>query len=354
MNIPPNILKALTDNDSFLAHAHLGPDADSIGSTLALKLGLESLGKVVNIYCEDSIPEFASFLPKVNQFIQQTLSDSLKTFEADIYISLDSAKWGLITHHTPVPELHIPLLNIDHHSDNHLETSLAWINTNSSSTAEMVFYLLDELEVDITPEISTCLLFGILGDTGAFQNLNTDSNSLRLAAILKEKGGDYARCLVELTRSTEYQELKGWGLLLDNLRISDDRSYVYSTMSPEDISKLEKSPQIGLFANAILGKVNGTKFGAVLAEKQPGITKGAIRARYRDVDVAQIARLMAGGGHPGAAGFRIEKPLKEAEQDFLNAVEYLQKQNLLDNSVHREKSPNSSEKHKPRRRTVRR
>lgn len=329
MSVPTPVLKAIIENDSFLAHAHLGPDADSIGSTLALKLGLESVGKVVHIYCEDTIPEFASFLPHVDQFAVSTLEDALKIYDADIYLSLDSAKWGLITHHTPVPELHLPLVNIDHHSDNHLDTPLAWVDSQYSSTAEMVFHLLNELEIDITPQIATCLLFGILGDTGAFQNLNTDSNSLRIAAILKDKGGDYIQCLIELTRSQEFLELKAWQPLLKNLTLSSDGSFVYSTLSPEEIASLEKSPQIGLFANAIIGKINGTKFGAVLAEKQPGITKGALRSRHPNIDVTLIARLLSGGGHPGAAGFRLLKPLKEAKQDFLNAVEYLQKQGKI-------------------------
>ena len=193
----------------------------------------------------------------------------------------------------------------------------------------MVFHLLNELEIDITPQIATCLLFGILGDTGAFQNLNTDSNSLRIAAILKDKGGDYIQCLIELTRSQEFLELKAWQPLLENLTLSSDGSFVYSTLSPEEIASLEKSPQIGLFANAIIGKINGTKFGAVLAEKQSGITKGALRSRHPDTDVTLIARLLSGGGHPGAAGFRLLKPLKEAKQDFLNAVEYLQKQGKI-------------------------
>ena len=94
MSVPTPVLKAIIENDSFLAHAHLGPDADSIGSTLALKLGLESVGKVVHIYCEDTIPEFASFLPHVDQFAVSTLEDAPKIYDADIY-SLDSAKWGL-------------------------------------------------------------------------------------------------------------------------------------------------------------------------------------------------------------------------------------------------------------------
>ena len=330
MTVPSEILKTISQNSSFIAHAHLSPDADSIGSTLALKLGLESIGKLVTIYCEDEIPEFASILPHVNQFEHADLNQILKTAPADAYISLDSAKWALITSVTPIPEFKIPLVNIDHHPDNSLKIKQTWLDPSSSSTAEMVFYLLTELEVEITKEIATCLLFGILGDTGAFQNLNTDPNSLRIAALLIDKGADYATPLVQLTRSHPYNDLKVWGTLLSNLKISTDSSYVYTTLSFEEIESLGgHTPSLGLFANVIIGRVDGTKFGAVMIEKKNGITKGGIRARHLDVDVKELAGLLGGGGHRAAAGFKISKTLKEAERDFLNAVEFLQKQGKI-------------------------
>ncbi len=329
MNIPSNLLKAITQNNSFIAHAHLGPDADSIGSTLALKLGLESIGKVVTIYCEDEIPDFANFLPQINTFEIGSMREIFASNPADVYLSLDSAAWKLVTHDLPIPDLRLPLINIDHHPSNQLSRDLSWIDPQSSSTAEMVFHLLNELEINITSEIATCLLFGILGDTGAFQNLNTDGNSLRVAALLIDKGASYSHCVVELTRSHPFADLQVWSRLLKNLQISTDGSFVYTSLSSQDIEELGHSPQIGLFANSIIGKVKGTKFGAVLIEKKPNSVKGAIRARSTETDVSQIAALINGGGHPGAAGFKIEKPLKDAITDFLNAVEHLQKQGKI-------------------------
>src|SRR3989344_2048019 len=141
----------------------------------------------------------------------------------------------------------------------------------------MVFHLLNELEVNITSEIATCLLFGILGDTGAFQNLNTDSNSLRVAALLIDKGADYVTPLVQLTRSLPYADLKSWEILFRNLKISQDGTYIYTTLSYEEIEASGgHTPLLAIFSNVILGRVDGTKFGAILMEKKNGITKGGI------------------------------------------------------------------------------
>ena len=48
--------------------SHVSPDGDTLGSTLALKMGLESLGKRVSIFCQDPVPAKLSMLPGAEQF----------------------------------------------------------------------------------------------------------------------------------------------------------------------------------------------------------------------------------------------------------------------------------------------
>ena len=49
---------------------HISPDGDTIGSALALRLGLLELGTEVKLYCQDKIPELLSFLPGADEFRQ--------------------------------------------------------------------------------------------------------------------------------------------------------------------------------------------------------------------------------------------------------------------------------------------
>lgn len=319
MNIPKEVVENIKENESFLGQIHLSPDADSIGSALALRLGLEQLDKQLHLYSEDRLPSSSDFLPSVDSISHDNLPEMIKKQVFNVYISLDTPKWGLVTHHTPGPDFQKPIINIDHHPGNKIKGTHQWIDTKASSTAQMIFYLLKELKIDITPEIATCLLYGLVGDTGAFQNFNTSSGSLRMAAILIEAGGDYNRCLVELSRNLKYRQLKVWGTMLKNLKASADNSFVYTTLSFDECQDID---DLGMsrFANTLISRLKDTNFGAVLVEKEEGFTYGSLRSRKPEFDVSQIAEKLNGGGHKNAAGFRLEKSLVKAEQEFLDAV----------------------------------
>ena len=50
------IADAVSQHESFLIAAHVGPDGDAIGSGLALKMALESLGKKAEFVSTDGVP----------------------------------------------------------------------------------------------------------------------------------------------------------------------------------------------------------------------------------------------------------------------------------------------------------
>ena len=328
MKVPKEIIDLFEQKQSFIAHAHLGPDADSVGSILALKLGLESIGKVVHLYCEDELMSNLSFLPGINS-IQKTDMASALTLNHDVYISLDTAKWSLATHSQPAIMPSCPVINIDHHPDSTIHAQYSWIKTQAACSTQLVYELLKALKIVITPDIATCILAGILSDTGTFQNTNTNDQIIRLTIRLRRIGADYNRCVIEIARSIQFEELKVWMILLKNLQLSPDNSFVWTTLNHEEWRACNTKASLGGFANAILARVMGTKFGAILTEKEKGVTKGSLRSRYLDMNIAQIAQCLGGGGHTASAGFRIEKSLASAEKDFLSVVNRLKALNKL-------------------------
>ncbi len=312
---------------AFLIHAHHSPDPDSIGSVLALKLGLESLNKVVYCYCEDDI-EKNLFPPDIGTIAHLGIREAL-TLPHEAYICIDTAVWKLATYQTPVPVFPKPLVVIDHHPDNSIHGHLNWNNPQASSASEMIYDLLLKLKVEITPQIATCLLFGLLGDTGVFQNTNTSPRVFRITGQLIKSGGDYQSCVREIAWSHPLTDLKAWPMLLNNLKVADNGQYVWTTASFEEWSKYETGFRLEIFASIIIRCIQGTKFGAILVEKESGITKGSIRSRLPAVDVAQIAHRLNGGGHMAAAGFKIDKPILGAEKAFLAVVKELENQGKL-------------------------
>src|SRR5687767_2435452 len=184
MRVPNKILEQIQKSESFLVHAHLSPDPDSLGSVLAFKLGLESIGKVVHLYCEDELPKHSLFLPENEMIRIHSMSEALRSYSFEKYVCLDTAKWALATHQEPLPEIRKPVINIDHHPDNQVKSTFSWVEPKSACAAQLVYEVLVKLDIVITPDIATCLIFGILGDTSIFQNFNTESEVLNLAAKL--------------------------------------------------------------------------------------------------------------------------------------------------------------------------
>ncbi len=329
MRIPKPLLSKVNSSASFLAHIHLSPDADTIGSALALRLALESEGKVMEVFCEDEIPEFATFLPGIESVKQMPLSEALATFPHDYYLALDTPIFGLLTRSTPVPVFPQPILVVDHHLDPAILGQVTWSEIDASSTAEMIFHLIQKLNIGISKDIATCLLFGILGDTGCFQNFNTNAKIFTIVSELIKKGGDYQLCLVQLQRSIPFYEFQSWGILLDHLELSEEQDFVYLAIDQQTWEQVNPATKIALFANQFLGQIADTKFGAILVEKKPGIVGGTLRARLPQTDVQQIAQRLSGGGHKASAGFRFQGTLQEAKREFLNTVNLLKSQGKL-------------------------
>ena len=329
MKIPAAVLTALRQHQSFLTHTHTGPDPDSFGATLALKIALEEQGKVVTIFGEDKLIPAAYFLPGSDQILQISLSQALATYPFDCYISLDTASASMISKNLPLPEIHAPFVNLDHHPDNTLPKQLSFIDPAASSACEVLFQVLTAANIPISPSAATCLLFGILGDSVVFQSSATTPATLRLAADLIDLGGDYHGCVTVQTRSYDALELKNIGHLLSRLELSPDNLYVLYKLNYDQYQQLGAQLGIGVFSNFFANKVASTKFSLVLIEKEPNLTTGSLRSRDPDFDVSQIAHLLGGGGHKNAAAFRLEKPLASAEKDFLSAIAYLQSKGKL-------------------------
>src|SRR5690606_21243328 len=82
----------------------------------------------------------------------------------------------------------VPSINFDHHETNQKLTTLNLVNPKACSTTHILLEFFKVLEVEITPDIATLLLAGIITDTGSFQNPNTSPEAFDTAAWLIDKG----------------------------------------------------------------------------------------------------------------------------------------------------------------------
>jgi len=289
---------------------HEEPDADGIGSMLALESALRKLGKQTSSFSPLNLPKILNFLPGRERIKQQLSSQELK---ADLLIGLDYSSLKRLEVKKIYPSLNCQILTFDHHlPDNNLEDQgLKIVETDRSSTSEIVYDFINFLEVPIEKEIATCLLAGIIDDTGAFCHPNTTATTLKIAGQLMTKGARWQKILD--TQKQELPEEKAMAInqAFANMEIDKEAGLVFSFINYQLISQSTDSFK-ELKIAGLLGNIPEAKIALSLIEKTPGIIDVSLRSQKdRGVNVAKIAQRFGGGGHKLAAGFKSESTKEE-------------------------------------------
>lgn len=289
--------------------AHKNPDADAVGSNLAMREALENMGKEVASACVHPVPQNCLFLRKADTFVTD-----FNPADFDLIITQDCGGHKVMAFHESKPELldrsKTLLLNIDHHPSNDHFGTVNVVLPEAPATCFILFLLFSYLHWDITPTMATALLHGLYYDTGSFMHSNTTATGLRIAARLKALGADHARCIKEQFHSHSLAQLKLWGRGLERASLNSKRAVVTAlTQRDYEETQAQKDEVSGLIN--YLNHASPAKFCVLLNEEEGGLIKGSMRTQDPDIDLTQIAGLFGGGGHKKASGFTITGHLTE-------------------------------------------
>jgi len=371
---PKQQLNELVKNSqSILVVAHHNPDGDAVGSALALKLGLEKLGKEVTVVASGSLSEPLSFLPqfdilkkeinlqkdllvvldetqaKIGNISLKRISDTKLivvitpkngtltpsnvrveegSFNVDLIICVDCAnldRVGPLYEENSNLFYEVPVVNIDHHASNTNFGKVNIVDLTASSTAEILVSLLEmlgkEVQGMLDQDIATCLLTGITTDTGSFQNSNTTPKSLTVAAQLVAAGGRQQEIIKNIFRTRNLSTLRLWGRALSYIKEDADLRFAWSTLSKADFVAAQASAEESSgVIDELLKTARGMDFVLLLSERDNGV-HGSFRSINATSDVSQLATLFAGGGHPQAAAFFLpSSTLKDKEQEIIKKL----------------------------------
>ena len=298
--------------ENIAVFAHVRPDGDSVGSSLAIGWALSDMGKTVQYISEDEIPERYQFLFR---YIEDGKNPYIPApVDADCYIipdisSPDRAGKFFFVH----PEI-TPDLCIDHHVSNTGFAKLNWIEPDSPATCCVLSELLPRLGVKLTERISSALLCGIITDTNSFSNTSVTADSLREAASLVDNGADiYSICRAAHKEHT-MTEMELWRLGMNNIHIEGELIW--------SIFRKAEREALGYFSDddpnfvSYMGNTTGMKVSVLFIEVGDNETKISWRSQP-GYDVADVAVAAGGGGHSAAAGATVRKPLGEAIPEIL-------------------------------------
>ncbi len=316
--MPYSGFRAFIDtHDDFLILSHIDPDGDALGSSLGLCWALRAIGKNAVVANESPVPANLVFLPGASEI---RLTRDLKAPWRSVFVldcsSIDRV--GPVGLALVAPDAHVAC--VDHHAGSDGFGNPRLVNVDASATAELIYEILEDYGLPITPEIAAALYTGIASDTGAFRFRNTTPRVLRLAARLVERGADPSRTADSLFGRKSAASLRVLGLALASLESRADGKVSALTISRAmfDEAKASSEDADGIVQYA--QTVNGARVGVLLQETAPGEVRISFRSDG-SVDVNLVAGRFGGGGHRNAAGARLRGDLNVVRESVLVALE---------------------------------
>jgi phosphoesterase RecJ-like protein len=308
MNYPESakLLEEIRKAKRILINCHRSPDADSIGSALAMNKVLTNMRKTVKlVYPGEELYKNFRFL-KGFEKIEPIDFSKFDFSDFDLFIALDSSSWEMVS---GIKEMVLPAIDvlvIDHHLTNTKYGKVNLVDEKVSSTGELLYRVLEDWGVEIEKDVATPLLTGIIGDTGVFRYPGVGSSTLEAAGKLIGAGADKDRIVSEIYASSDIKLVKFWVEILQNMQVDDEFQFVWSAVPYEKYSqlgslRLARESAAGQFA-AI---VEGTNFGIIMIEQEPKKLSVSLRSRS-GFDTTKVALALGGGGHIFASGAKVE------------------------------------------------
>ncbi len=315
------ILEEIKKVKRILINCHYKPDADGIGSALAIYWALKKVGDFeIELICPSKIPESYGYLPNINKIKQVNYSE-FDFGGYDLWIVPDAANWWQISGILDFDSPTIEVINFDHHETNEVGFENSIISKGLSSTAELLYQVFEDWGVKLDKEMATCLLSGIIGDTGVFRYTNVTSKTLEISRKLMDLGADKNMIVMKTYGSIPFSEMKFWGRILDLMRLEKDDNFVWVAIPLAEYEKYDRPSEAkSASASNFASIVEGTNFGIVMVEEKKDFVTCSFRSRG-DFDISRIARELGGGGHKEAAGARIVGlKFEEAVEKVLNVA----------------------------------
>lgn len=296
MNTIQEIALYLQAQDAFTIMAHVSPDGDTLGSSLALFCALGRMGKKVQVVCENPVPAIYAFLPGADAVLLPEQAESLPNA-----ISVDCAAQDRLGKAAPLFSRAVHTINIDHHVTNPLYADMNYVE-EKAAVGEIMYTLLVRLG-QMDRAIATCLYTAIMTDTGNFSYANTTADTYRTAALLVEAGADNAAVNRAVYRTVPYRKIKLLGAVLNSVQLYCEGRLGVATITQADLARAGATSED---VEGIIDYVRDidTVELAVLVRESSLPNTGKISLRSKNyANVCSIGARMGGGGHRRAAGY---------------------------------------------------
>ncbi len=307
-----HILEEIKKAKKIVILTHENPDGDAIGSSLGMYIALRKMGKEPDIIIPE-LPRVYNFLPEIENVKKEGQKEPY-----DLAIALDCATIKMLNGWANYFEDAKVKVTIDHHGTNTMYGDYNYVNPDAPACAQTLISIIQYFGVEIDKKIGTCLLTGIITDTGGFQYQSTTPETFEFAAELLQTGVNvsdiYKRVMNTMTKANFELRKRA----IERMEFFKEGKIAFTYVTKEDIE--EANAETGDFEGIVEEgrNIEGVEVSIFLRETQKGFK---VSLRSNDyVNVSDVCLLFGGGGHIHAAACTIAQSLEQVKEKIVNEV----------------------------------
>jgi bifunctional oligoribonuclease and PAP phosphatase NrnA len=314
-------------HNSFLLTTHVNPDADAIGSEIALYNILKLLGKEVHIINHSPTPYNLLFLDPdgiIEVFEPEKHKSLFK--KADLLVALDFNRSDrIISMRSSFLESESLKICIDHHQEPEDFADHYFIDTDYSATGQILFdFIKYTAIVPLDNKTALPIYAAIMTDTGSFRYERTSPEIHHIAAELLKNNVSPSEVYDAIYDQSRFGKIKLLGEALSSMKLYGKNNEIsYIVVSREDFRKADASEVDTDGFVSFCMSVQGVQIGLMFVEMPDGF-KVSFRSKGK-IPVNKLAGEFGGGGHTNASGARLKNMNLIEQMPFIlkKAEEYL-------------------------------
>jgi len=318
-----SLIHLVEQNHNFVLTSHVRPDADALGSELAMAALLRSQGKSVQIINPGATHDHLGFLDPESEVKSIHSAPILKQaiLDCDVHLVLDTSAWSQLGDVGKVmAKSSAKKVVIDHHVSSDDLGAMEFKESSSPATGCLVYEFFEAMSYVPETQAANCLYAAIATDTGWFRFPLTTAKTMRIIADLIDAGANPASLYRQLYEQASLARLHLSGIALQRAATASHGHLVYTYVTQADFAATKAHPSdTENLVNQCM-KIAGSQTAFILVQQQNRNFKVSLRSRP-DFDVTPIAEHLGGGGHRQASGAMLPGPLDTALEKLLELFE---------------------------------
>lgn len=319
-NILSVVEKVKDNNELILVFLHRSVDGDCVGSASGVVSIIRSLGADAYVAIPEELPENMSFLG-INDLLFRPDGDTgaAKEFRENGTIGGKKVGAAVATDISESSRMGVSgeifdsiatRIVIDHHASVTTRSDNLWIDPDSSSASEMVFYVACQiaeltgrgLNEILKPNAAKAVLAGIVTDTGRFTFKNTRPETLETAGALIDLGGNISEICYNLFDRKTKPKFCLSAKARSEVQFYCDDKFALTVVPYEQFVECGAGPDGVDDVVSAMRDIDGVEVAIVLRQLENGEIRGNVRSKDY-FDCSQFAAGFGGGGHVRASGF---------------------------------------------------